>query len=156
VAQHLEEAGLRYKVVGGTAAALHGVPLRVKDVDLETGADDAYRFGELFAGEIVQPVSLSESDQYRSHFGRFEIEGVAFDVMGDLHRREGAGWAPTSTRTEGWADLDGLPVRVSWLEEETLAYIRRGRLDRAALCLPYCDTQRLLALIRGEVENGVL
>ena len=44
-----------------------------------------------------------------------------------------------------------MPVRVSWLEEETLAYIRRGRLDRAALCLPRCDRGRLLALL---LDNG--
>jgi hypothetical protein len=47
-------------------------------------------------------------------------------------------------------------VRVSWLEEETLAYIRRGRLDRVAQCLPHCDQGRLLALLRGEQAVGVL
>jgi len=53
-------------------------------------------------------------------------------------------------------DLDGVAVRVSWLEEETLAYIRRGRLERAARCLLRCDPDRLLALLRGELATGVL
>ena len=73
--------------------------------------------------------------------------------MGDLHRREGDHWVPT---TETSIDLDGVPVRVSWLEEETLAYIRRGRLERAALCLSRCDPGRLLALLRGERPTNVL
>jgi len=45
---------------------------------------------------------------------------------------------------------DGVPIRVPWLEEETLFYIWRGRLERAALCLSYCDRDRLLVLLRGE------
>jgi hypothetical protein len=49
-----------------------------------------------------------------------------------------------------------MPVNVSWLEEETLATIRRGRLDRAALCLPRCDPGRLLALLRGTQPTPVL
>lgn len=53
-------------------------------------------------------------------------------------------------------DLAGVPVRVSWLEGEVLAYSRRGRLDRAALCLRHCDHGRLLALLRGDRTTSVL
>jgi hypothetical protein len=75
--------------------------------------------------------------------------------MGDLQRWEEGRWVDTRTRTETQAVLDGVQVRVSWLEEETLAYIRRGRMERAALCLQRCDPQKLLALIRGDVESRV-
>jgi hypothetical protein len=156
IARRLEEAGLAYKVVGGAAAALHGVPLPVKDLDIETGAEDAYRFQALFADHVVKPVALRESEIYRSHFGRFDFDGVAVEVIGDIHRREGEYWVPTAAATETTVDLDGVPVRVSWLEEETLAYIRRRRLDRAVQCLPHCDPDRLLALLRGERAVGVL
>ncbi len=77
-------------------------------------------------------------------------------IPGDLQRREGNGWVPTHAHTEEVIELEGVPVSVSWLEEETLAYIRRGRLERAARCLPYCDHQRLVALLRGEQRTGVL
>ena len=63
---------------------------------------------------------------------------------------------PTWARTETVVDVEGVPVRISWLEEEVLAYIRRGRLDRAAQCLPHCDPARLLTLLRGEERVGVL
>ncbi|GAG35828.1 unnamed protein product, partial [marine sediment metagenome] len=151
----LDEAGLAYKLVAGAAAALHGVPLPVNDLDIETDAEDAYRFQALFADHVVEPVALCEKETlraepqgeaYRSHFGRFDFDGVAVEVIGDLHRREGERWVSTGARTETTVDLDGVPVRVSWLEEEILAYVRRGRLDRAAQCLPHCDHDRLLAL----------
>jgi len=156
IARRLEEVGVRYKVVGGAAVALHGLPVSVKDLDLEMEAEDAYRFQALFADHTVEPVAWRQSESYRSHFGRFDFEGVRVEVMGDLHRREAGDWVPTATTTETRVDLDGVAVRVSWLEEETLAYIRRGRLERAAWCLPRCAPNRLLALLRGELATGVL
>ena len=87
---------------------------------------------------------------------RFDFDGVAVEIMGDMHRREVGEWVLTAAMTETTVDLDGVPVCVSWLEEETLAYIRRGRLNRAAQCLPHCDQHRLLALLRREQDIGVL
>jgi len=156
IVPQMDEAGIAYKVVGGASAALNGVPLAVKDLDIEMSAQDAHRFQALFANRAVRPVTLSESETYRSHFGRFDFDGMTVEIMGDLRRREGEGWALTMAATETTVGLDGANVRVPWLEEETLAYIRRGRLDRAALCLPHCDADRLLALLRGEQAVGVL
>ena len=156
IAQRLNEVGMAYEIVGGASATLHGVPLPVRDLDLETDAEDAYRFQVFFADHVVEPVALSEDAVYRSHFGRYDFDGVLVEVIGDIHRREGEHWVPTAAKTETTVDLDGVPVRVSWLEEEVLAYIRRGRLDRAAQCLSHCDQDRLLALLRGEQAIGVL
>lgn len=156
IARQLGPAGIPFKVVGGTVPALHGVRVPVKDLDLEMDVRSAVRFQELFAAYATQPVSLSESDTYRSHFGRFELLGATVEVMGDLHRREGNAWVPTMASTETIVELDGVPIRVPWLEEETLAYIRRGRLQRAALCLPHCDHARLVRLLRGEQTTDVL
>lgn len=156
IAQRLDEAGVAYTAVGGASLALHGVDVSVKDIDIETKAEGAYHFQELFAENTVEPVALRESETYRSHFGRFEFDGVKVEVMGDLCRREGERWVPTAAATQTTVALDGVEVRVSWLEEETLAYIRRGRLDRAAQCLPHCDHGRLMTLMRGEHVTQVL
>ena len=156
IARRLDEAGVAYKVVGGACPALHGVPLSVNDVDIETDAEGAHRFQALFADRALEPMALSEGEIYCSHFGRFDFVGVTVEVMGDLHRREGDRWLPSAATTETTVDLSGVAVRVSWLEEETLAYIRRKRLDRAAQCLPHCDPERLLALLRGEQATAVL
>ena len=156
IADQLNKTEITYKVVGGASIALQGVQISVKDLDLEMDQESAYRFQTLFQGNTVQPVEMRESETYRSFFGRFDFDGVQIEVMGDLHRREAGRWVPTWTATWGKADLDGVQVNVAWLEEETLAYIRRGRLERAALCLPYCDPGRLLALMRGEQPTNVI
>jgi hypothetical protein len=156
LALRLDEAGIAFTVVGGTAAALHGVPLPVKDVDLEMDAAGAYRFQELFAPRAMLPVAWREGQAYRSHFGRFDFDGVTVEVMGDLQRRRGDGWVPTMAATRGQVDLDGVRIAVPWLEEETLANLRRGRLERAAQYLAYCDSALMQALLNGEQKIGVL
>ena len=160
LARRLNGTGIDYRLVGGTAVALHGVPVTTGDLDMEMSQEDAYRVPALleayFEAQTLLPVALREKEIYRSHFGRFEVEGVLVEVMGGSARREGERWVPTTAATVTTIDVEGVPVRVSWLEEETLAYVRRGRLDRAGLCLPHCDQGRLLALIRGERATNVL
>jgi hypothetical protein len=156
VARRLNASGIPFKVVGGSASALHGVRVPVRDLDLEMDARDAYRFQELYAAHALQPVAWIESETYRSHFGRFEIDGIVVEVMGGIERREGERWTPTSASTEVILDVEGIPVCVPWLEEETLAYLRRGRLERAGQCLPHCDRDRLIRLLRGEIATNVL
>jgi hypothetical protein len=156
IAHELEQAGLAYKIIGGTSAALQGVDIPVKDIDIETNVEDAYRFGQIFQDAVLEPVALKESQQYLSHFGVFEIHGVRVEVMGDLQRRQQGQWIPTWTSTRTEMDLDGVAVSLSWLEEELLAYIRRGRMQRAARCLEKCDRERLLALLHGEQPTNVL
>ncbi|MGC9399227.1 MAG: nucleotidyltransferase domain-containing protein [Anaerolineae bacterium] len=156
VAGILNAEELPYKVVGGASVALHAVPVETEDVDLEMPIEATYRFQSRFADAVRLPVALRESATYRSHFGRFEIDGVVFEVMGGLHRWENGAWTPSYTITEALVTLDGVPVRVSTLEEELLAYIRRGRLDRAAACLRHSDAARLVTLLRGVQKLHVL
>ena len=105
---------------------------------------------------MIQPVRLVEGGDYLSHFGRFEIEGISLEVMGDSQRREGDRWVSTMAKTQRVINLDGVNVVVSSLEEETLAYIRRGRMDRAAQCLAICDPDQMKNILRREIVIGVL
>jgi hypothetical protein len=156
VARTLNDAVAPYKVVGGASVVLQGVEVETEDVDLEMSVEATYCFQARFAEKALLPVAVRESETYRAHFGRFEIDGVVFEVMGALHRRVEDGWTPAFTVTETTVDLEGVPLRVSWLEEETLAYIRRGRLERAAACLLHCDHARLMTLLRGRRSIHVL
>lgn len=156
IAITLRGAGIPFTVIGGASVALHGVPIRVKDIDILTTVEGAYRFGELLASYATSPVALSDNGVYRSHFGRFNFGGVDVEVMAALERWHGGQWIDTTSATLDSVDLDGVAVPVPWLEEEWLAYIRRGRLDRAAAILPRCDHGRLLALLRGETPTNML
>ena len=150
IAVRLKDAGVQYNLAGGSSIALQGVNTPVNDLDIEVDRAGAYIFQDLFADLCVMPVSLSQGITYRSYFGRFLHEGVQIEVMGDLHRKEGDQWKPSFACNRRIVEIEGVPVYVSWLEEEMLAYIRRGRLDRAGQCLQHCNPERLLSLLRGE------
>jgi len=151
----LDAAGIDYRVVGGTSLALRGLPVPVNDVDIEMAVEDVYRCQELFAAYIVEPVAFREGEQARSHIGRFTFDGLRVEIMADLHWRKGDRWVPTFLTTHATVDLDNTPVSVLELEEEALAYLRRGRLEPLALCLPHCAPERFSALFQDAVTNGL-
>jgi len=156
VADRLNQLGINYHIVGGAAVALYCAAIQVKDLDIEVSAPDAYRIQDLFAEFTQNPVTFSESETYRSHYGQLKIEGQVIDIMGDLERRQGDGWVPTTTVTQNFINLGGIPVSVPWLEEAVLATMRRGKLERASLCLPHCNPEKLRLLIEGEQPTNVI
>ncbi len=145
--------------MGGTALALRGLPVPVHDVDVEfpaTAIDDAYRLERLLEGEIILQVSWRESESYRSHFGRMIVDGVAVEIMAGLECRVGEQWMPSFLTTDEVVWFEGLQVRTLALEEEVLAYLRAGRLDRAATVLPHCEAERMRLLLSEAVRHGRL
>lgn len=155
IIQRLAASDIAYRVVGGTALALRGLPVPVHDLDLEMSVADVYRFGDLFSPYALEPVAWRETADVRSHFGRFEIGGMVVEAMGGLEWRRGDRWVPSMLATADTADLDGLAVPVPELEEDVLAYLRRGRLERAALALPHCNPERFQALLTAAALHGM-
>ncbi len=156
IADQLNSHGIPYRIVGGVALVLHGVPIRTTDIDVETDQAGAYSVQELFPDRVVLPVDWRESESYRSHFGRLDFGGVQVEIMGQIERRDGSKWVNTAVCTTATIDLDGVPVRVPWLEEEVLANIRRGRMERASQCMKYCNAEQMVQLIRGRVPTHVV
>ncbi len=150
---------LDYRIVGGAALALRGLPVAVNDIDIEfpvDAVDDAYRFETLAAGDSILPVAWREGVVFRSHFGALAIDGVRVEIIAGLERKVGDRWMPSFLTTHETVDLTDIKVHVLALEEEAAAYLRAGRLDRAALVLPYCDPGRLLTLLAASVQRGLL
>jgi S-adenosylmethionine-dependent methyltransferase len=156
IASILHQNHIPFKVVGSTSLALRGIQIPVNDLDLEMKGEDIYRFENLFRESVVDPVQLHESEQWRSTIGRFVIHGVNVEVMADLYRRVGQQWVPSFLSTESTVLMDHTAVPVLELEEEVLAYIRRGHLERVAFALPHCKADRLVALLREAVRKGML
>ncbi len=154
LAQGLQAQGVDYRLVGGAALALRGLDVELNDLDLEMSKSDAYAFEERFAESVVVPVTWRETETLRAHYGRLEIDGVPVDVMAELERRIDGRWVPTFGATHETVDLGGVAISVLSLEEEPLAYLRRGRLDRVALALPHCDRDRFLTLLREFQAKG--
>lgn len=156
VATRLAAHGVDYVVVGGAALALRGLPLSVRDLDLELPVEAIYDVAAWFEEAVVLPVAWRETETVRSHFGRLRIDEVEIDLIAGLERRNDDRWSPSFTTTRDTVTLEGVEIRTVELEEEVLAYLRRGRLDRAALALPHCDPKRLRVLLSQALRSGQL
>ena len=91
----------------------HALATDLVERNIETDVAGVYRCAELFAAQLLGPVTYSASDIYRSHFARFNFDGVDVEIMGDLHRREGDGWAPAMSHTARQPDPAVLRPRLA-------------------------------------------
>jgi len=123
-----------WALTGSTSFVLQGVPLEPDDIDVQTTEQGAYVFDETFADCRAEAVSLSSTETIRSHFGRFEVHGVAVEVMGALQKRtpDGSWESPTSIADHReFVSFRGGTVPVLSLSYEAQAYERLGRTERA-------------------------
>ena len=136
----LTGCSVSWAVTGSTSFALQGVPVTPHDIDLQTTEDGAYTIEDTFTDCVIDPVSLSESEAIRSHFGVLELNGIRIEIMGALQKRRQDGtWEPPVDITDhrAYVDVDGLSVPVLSLRYEAKAYEQLGRSERAALLSKY-------------------
>ena len=144
LATTLAETTVAWALTGSTSFALQGVPLDPNDVDVQTTESGAYRIEEMFADEVVDPVTFAEGEGIRSHFGALDVEGVRVEVMGAVEREAADGtWesAVDVAACREFLDMDGTAVPVLPLGYEAQAYEQLGRDDRAALLREYVDEE---------------
>ncbi len=125
--------GITWMLIGSTNLAAQGVSIEVHDIDLLTDKEGAYEIGRRLHEFIVQPVVFSENERFASHFGRFLIDGVEIEVMGDLQNKppddywgEGEGF-----KEKLFLDIDGTGIPAATLRKEYTASLRMGRLEKA-------------------------
>ncbi len=128
--------GLPWAVTGSLGFALQGVPVAVRDIDIQTDREGAYRIAALFAASVTLPVAWRADERIRSHFGRLTLDGMAVEIMGAVQKRlaDGAWEDPVDiARYRQFVAFEGLRVPVLSLAYECQAYRRLGRLEKAAL-----------------------
>ena len=136
IAASLEGKSVDWAVTGSLGHALQGVPVKPRDIDLQTDAAGAYAIQDHLSEFVVQPVSFLTSENIRSHLGALLIQGVEVEVMGDVEKRLVDGsWAPPPKLSwhRRFVMVAALQVPVMSLTYEAEAYELLGRPERAAL-----------------------
>lgn len=142
LATTLDDRSVTWALTGSTSFALQGVPLTPDDIDVQTTEDGAYAIEDAFSERVVDPVSFSESEAIRSHFGAIDLHGVRVEIMGAVQKRRDDGtWEPPVDVMDHRTVVDTGHVRVPVLslEYEAKAYERLGRSERAARLAEYSD-----------------
>ena len=75
--------GQPYAIRGTASLVLQGIEMNVDDIDIVCNKKTALACNDLLKEYLVEKVAYKESEKFKSHFGKFEIEGVPVEVMGE-------------------------------------------------------------------------
>jgi len=144
VYERLRGTEINWLVCAGMSLALHGMPVVVHDIDLQTDAPGAYAIERLFTEYATKPVAFSSTDRIRSHFGALTIDGIKVEIIGDIEKRaEDGSWeaAPNLGQHKLFVRVGDMQIPVISLEYECEAYRKMGRFEKAALVRGWLDNK---------------
>lgn len=129
IKERIGEEDIRWVIVASTSLALQGVDIEPKDIDILTDKEGAFQINILLKEYETKPVSFGRFDPFRSYFGKFEINGIGVEVMGDLETRINDRWVRISHRLNEpkVIKLGDFNIPVSCLQEHLEAYVTIGR-----------------------------
>jgi hypothetical protein len=75
--------GENYAVRGTASLVLQGLDMHVADIDILCDATTALNANIALAEYLVEKVAYRESPNFKSYFGKFTIQEVTVEIMGD-------------------------------------------------------------------------
>jgi predicted nucleotidyltransferase len=126
----LKDQNIEWVLVGSTSLALQGVKVDPKDIDILTDKKGAYKVAELLREYEIQPVTFSRSELFASHFGKFNIQGVQVEIMGDLEILTHGSWINMTAdrlQSKHKCKIGDVEVPVSSLEKQFEFYKKSSR-----------------------------
>lgn len=73
----------RYAFRGTTSLVLQGLDMNVDDIDVLTDKKTALDSNNLLKEYLIEEVVFKESDKHKSYFGKFNVNGIQVEVMGN-------------------------------------------------------------------------
>ncbi len=130
----LQKTKVVWAITGSLGFALHGMKLKVNDIDLQTDASGAYEIERTFAKHVVRQVKFSVSHKIASCWGELKIEGVRVEIMGALQKKLPNGTWESPIEVEKYREFisfECMRLPVLSLKYEEQAYRKLGRTEKA-------------------------
>jgi len=119
----------QYAFRGTASLVLQGMQMNVADIDIVGNEEAALACNDLLAKYLVEEVTFKESAKFKSYFGKFEVEGIPVEVMGEWQIKDTKGrWnEPFDASARKLISLNGDKVYVTSIEEELAVFAKMGR-----------------------------
>lgn len=120
----------QYAIRGTASMVLQGLDMGVTDIDIVADKKTALKFNEVFKKQELDEVKYSESDKFKSYYGKFVINGALVEVMGQWQIKKDQTWSEIYDASDDEVDeidLRGGKVRVTKLELELKMAGEMGR-----------------------------
>jgi hypothetical protein len=134
LSENFKKHNVNWVLIGSLNLFLQGVDVEFHDIDIYTDKVGTFCINKIFKNYEIEPIKFSEIEIFRSYRGIFKINNCLVDVVTDLKFRP--------SKTSKWFKSSGLSKIVSFkyrnlrlhlasLNEEYVAYINMGRLEKA-------------------------
>jgi len=121
--------GKTYAIRGTASMVLQGLDMGVADIDVLTDKKTALYVNKAFKNELFQKVKYSESDKFKSYFGKASIGGVLVEFYGEWQIKKPNGeWSDVySADKREVIELRGVKIPVTKLDLELKTSAEMGR-----------------------------
>ncbi len=123
--------GYQYAFRGTTSLVLQGLAMNVDDIDLLCDKKTALACNKLLGEYLVEEVSYKESKKFKSYYGKFKVNGIEVEVMGEWQLRDTKGnWSEpfvASAKEKKEIAVDDQAVYVTQVETELFFFAKMGR-----------------------------
>jgi len=124
-------SGKQYAFRGTTSLVLQGLEMNVDDIDLLTDKETALICNRLLGDYLIERVSYSQSNKFRSYFGRFKINNIPVEVMGEWQIKDQKGkWGDVFDASEDEIrkiEFNNILIRVTKIETELSMFAQMAR-----------------------------
>ena len=129
ITKKFQDYGIYWVIVGSVSLALQGLDLKPNDIDILTNKKDALKMNKLLEDYVMQPVKWSKNEEFDSYFGKFLINNVKVEIMGDLKIKMGGEWISLKNRLRSpkFIKIEGISLPVSPIKEQLEYYERRNK-----------------------------
>ena len=124
-----QENEIRWVLAGSASLAIHGIDVRVEDIDVIADRDSALKIARLLSDFQIEELKYSSSETYRSYRVVFSVNGVRVDVLGDLQERIGNRWIDLTWRIDSAEKIEmyGRTFPLSPLADQLRSYAGSDR-----------------------------
>lgn len=122
--------GKQYAIRGTASLVLQGIDMGVDDVDVIGDKKAALAFGKLFAGDMTEEVKYSQSNKFKSYYGKFVVDGIPGEIYGDWQIKRKKRWSRVYDARDGQVaevKVGDIRVRTTSIETELAMYADMGR-----------------------------
>jgi len=118
------------ETLGGHQYAFRGTASLVL-IDILCDEETALACNDLFQDFVLEKVSFKESPQFKSYFGKFRVNNILVEVMGEWQIKDTKGrWSDPFRAAESEREeivISGQKVSVTTIETELSMFARLGR-----------------------------
>ena len=121
--------GYQYVIRGTASLVLQGIDMNVDDIDIISDKRGALACNKIFKDYLLEEVKYQESEKFKSYFGKFKINDVPVEVMGEWEIKTPKGkWVdPFDGSERKEIRIRGKTVWVTTVEEELKSFAAMGR-----------------------------